>query len=136
MKPSRRRGGFAMIMALMLMGMVALTIAAFGVAITSEARRTAMLADQAQLRQLLLAGTQAAEAQLPEMQPRKKIAVPLPEVLVKRGAAVELQFEPAESSGERIVHVDAVYDGHRYIQRLHFARKGQGWELIAADFGA
>src|SRR5208282_4381306 len=48
MKPSRRRGGFAMIMALMLMGMVALTIAAFGVAITSEARRTAMLADQAQ----------------------------------------------------------------------------------------
>ena len=55
MKFARRRSGFAMVMAIFLMALSAMTLTALGVTLFTQARRTQMAAEDALLTSLHLA---------------------------------------------------------------------------------
>ena len=56
----KRRSGFAMVIAIFLLSLVAMTLTALSAAIIAEARRTQIQGEGAQLRQLLHAGADRA----------------------------------------------------------------------------
>jgi hypothetical protein len=130
----RRRSGFAMVIAIMLMGIVAVTLGCITTTFTLDAQRTRTQAQAAQLRQLLVAGALIAQTHLSESNDTQAINVPLPAGLNSR-AALGLQFEPTDPSGQRIVIVAATVGNRRLTQRLQFIRQTRGWSLVAAEMG-
>jgi type II secretory pathway component PulK len=73
---SRRRRGFAMLTALALISIVGLGLAAMAALFASEARRSAQQRDDAQLRQLLLAGEVAVRGALGRGEREGSVALP------------------------------------------------------------
>jgi hypothetical protein len=134
MNPKRNRGGFAMVMAIMLMGIVAITLAALNVDFTIDARRSATMAQGAQLRQLLLAGAHLTENSLSVPESAQKFAVPLPGFLNQRGAALAVNIQAAIGSDSRQATVEATLDNHHMVQHLYFVPNGKKQEIIDAQF--
>ena len=60
MKRPPRHRGFAMVTAIFLIGFTAMTVTEIGLTVALDARRTTRLAEDTQLRQLLLAGGEFA----------------------------------------------------------------------------
>jgi hypothetical protein len=126
----RRDSGFAMVMAIMLTGIVAITLGTMGMTFSLDAQRTRGQMESAQLRQLLLAGTEIAGENLGASEGARNIEVALPRELEGK---LELEIRAANGSGERVVMVDAMLEGRRMSQRLHYVREGNQWNLVAAE---
>jgi hypothetical protein len=126
----RRDSGFAMVMAIMLMGIVAITLGTMGMTFSLDAQRTRGQAESAQLRQLLLAGAEMAGENLTASDGTRNIEVALPSELEGK---LELEIGASNGSGERVVVVDAMLEGRRMIQRLHYVRERNQWNLVAAE---
>jgi type II secretory pathway component PulK len=133
MRPGDQRGGFAMVTAIVLLGLVALTLASLGVAFVFESRRTLSLAQDAQLRQLLLAGTSEARSRLAAGGLDKSISIDLPDDLRQRGASLRLQPQQDASTGQTVVEIEAELPRHRMAQRVRLARQETGWQIVAAE---
>ena len=89
-----RRRGFATTIALVLLGLVGLTLAAIALTLTRDARRTGTEAADAQLRQLIMAGSIEARdvIQKGNAKAGDVRTVTLPPELANDGARVELRW--------------------------------------------
>jgi hypothetical protein len=130
-----RRRGIAMVMALIVMSLLVTTIALLAVAGSLQAKRTRMAMEDAQLRQLLVAGIAASQARL-NAAPGAEISVALPESLRQQGAALTVRIEAGTSASERTVEIDASLPRHRMSQRAEFSMRGGSWQLVSAELGS
>lgn len=121
--PPRQRGA-TLVIALALMVLLGTALATLGGSFGQQVRRTRAEAAQAQLRQLLLAGIQAADS------PRQTLA--LPEPLAERGATVRLSRE-VDQSDRRVVVVTATLDGHRRASTVTLRSEDDGWRVVKIE---
>jgi Tfp pilus assembly protein PilX len=135
-RTSSRRRGFAALTALALIAIVGLGLAAMASLFAAETRRTGRHRDDAQLRQLMLAGEAAAREAL--ARGGRQGDVPLPAELASAGT--RLTFAPADEpppppgADAARVRVTAVTgEGRVMSQVLGYARAGDGWTLRSAE---
>lgn len=131
-----RAAGIAMITALALLTLVAITLVPLTALTRAQVRYTRHVADEAQLRQMLLAGEQAARAtlaQAPEP-PARQQAVPLPSGLAEAGATLTLGFEELEDDRWRVRVRAALGEDHAQ-QTLRYRREDQRWQLERTRLG-
>ena len=118
MRRATERTAFASIMAMLLIGVVAAVVATVAAGVAADGRRTRRVADEAQVRQLLLAGIDAAVARAGDPDGRVEAAVPT--------GTMTLTFEPA-SDGTRTVEVDASVGVSVGGEVVRLRRGGDGW---------
>jgi hypothetical protein len=135
-RPPAARRGFATLTAVALIALVAMALVATGSLFNAEFRRTQRATEEAQLRQLLLAGERAARDALAANaanEPGKPINVELPTSLTAGGARLSLTpAATAPSEGGMTVAVTARLS-NVLEQRLTFARRGEIWELTTVE---
>lgn len=132
----QRRRGFAMVIAIVMVGLIAMSLATLGITFALQASRTQSQAEEAQLRQLLLAGAQAACAQATANSgPHPAIwSLSLPNVLCRQGATVTLETF-FDSSGRLLIHIEAALPHRRLAQDVRFKQEGGAWHLVLAELG-
>jgi hypothetical protein len=121
----------AMVMALACVGLLTTALTVSGIIITSESRRTNLNADDAQLRQLLLAGEQISQSRLRTAWSGDQILnVDVPQSLHDQGAILTIQLV-----GPGTVEIEADLPKHRTSQRDQFAQQNADWHVVNADLG-
>jgi type II secretory pathway component PulK len=134
MRSPSRQSGFAMITAICLMSLTVIAAVALNSALIFEGRRSRMLNEDAQLRQLLLAGAEIAREDLASSALQQGIsAVELPNQLQRRGA--RLMLESHRSPSDAVVEIEAFMPGRRMSQRIHLTKSNGQWRAISADLG-
>lgn len=134
MKTTPRRRGFVMLMAIGLLSMVGVALAVMTAMLAHESRRTNGAADDAQLRQVLI----AAEAWLSsrpgsdELPRDAAVPVPLPPPLTGRGAAAEVRLV-ASAGDERAIVIAARLPDRHIEQTLRYRREGGQWKAVSAE---
>ena len=126
----KRRGGFAMVMAIMCISLMAIVLAVAAVYAAGESRRTMLAAEDAQLRQLLVAGMEIAGTNLPLT---GRVDVDLPAELKERGAMLSLS--PVDGSGGTTVVIEAGLPKHRVSQVVRFSQENGKWAAVDATGG-
>jgi hypothetical protein len=114
----KTRGGFAMIIAVTLLSLVAVTLAILGTLAVGEAKRTMAYANDAQLRQLLVYGAHVAQERAATQPSTQPTIVPLPSTLAQGGAKLMIT-----AIGDK-VQVEAEYLGRHASEELVFTREG------------
>lgn len=133
-QPARRRG-LAMIMAMALMALVALLLVTLASVTRTQAHYSRHTAEEAQLRQLLLAGERAAALALDEVSTDgDELTVPLPAALREADGELLLRITSPEAD-RRNVHVQAVLGDRAADQQLRYHRTDAGWRLRDARLG-
>ena len=134
-RPHSRRA-FATLTALGIIVVVAVAIAALTAVVAHDVKRSIRQADDAQVRQLLLAGELAARASLADGLPGRS-NVPLPGELASAGYSLRFEGVAAAGGGANgtldirvTVHRP---DGRTASQLIRYARAGDGWRLRAAE---
>jgi len=130
--PAKRRAGFAMITAIALLSLTAMTITLLGMTLFNQARRTQIVAEDAQLRQLLIAGTTFAQSRVSVSSGRFSVAIP--DALRQDSAELTVDIR-ADSAGDKIAEVDASLPHHRLSQQLTFSLQNGVWQIAAANLG-
>jgi Na+-transporting NADH:ubiquinone oxidoreductase subunit NqrC len=126
-----KNSAFAAVTAIVLLGLVASTLAAMAMMFAAEARRTRNAAADAQLRQLLIAGATEVEQRLSKGQTTfdTKLAAPA-------DGAIQLTATSDGDAGVRAV-VAATLGRRRQEQTLRFSRTaaaaGDKWKLAAVE---
>lgn len=131
-RASTRPRGFAALTAIALIAIVGLGLAAMAALFAGETRRTGQQRDDAQLRQLLLAGEVAAREALTRGELQG--TVQLPADLATLGA--ELTFAPAGDpvDNETRIRVTArTGEGRVMSQTLGYVRADGRWSLRSAE---
>jgi len=99
--------------------------------VAADWQRTRAEATEAQLRQLLLAGCQAARQRLADGNAAgRQIAIALPTDLASDGAQLVLVPAAANGPADAKMAVNAQYAGHRSSEQLQFHRGDAGWALV------
>ena len=136
----RRRNGFATATAMAVVALAAVALASLAALLVSDGRRTRDALDDAQLRQLLLAGADEATRRVGANDAGAAgggTSLALPSELAAGGGSVRLTVDPP-AVGEadvRVAHVEATYAGRRGGQVLRFRREEGGWRLVEAQRG-
>ncbi len=130
---TKHRPGFAMITAIMLLSLTAMTITLLGVTIANQARRTQFAGEDAQLRQLLTAGTAFAQTRI-SSDSSGRFFVVLPDALKQDSAELTVDIH-ADSAGNKIAEVDASLPRHRLSQQLTFSSQNGVWQITNANLG-
>lgn len=129
----RPRNGFATATAMAVVALAAVALASLAALLASDGRRTRDALNDAQLRQLLLAGADEAGRRVgaDDAGAGGGTTVALPPDLEAAGGSVRLTVDPSGFGGGdvRVVHVEATYAGRRGGQVLRFRREGGGWRL-------
>jgi len=132
----RHRRGLAMLTAIALIALVGMAMAAAGAVFHLDLRRTAAAVQDAQLRQLLVAGERAAREALPAAGAGAVTdadhPVALPPALAARGASLVVRFDPGKKPGDATATVEAALEGRVMSQTLHYERGPAGWRLASA----
>src|SRR4051812_17106737 len=114
---TRRRTGFATATSMAVVALAAVALASLAALLVSDGRRTRNALDDAQLRQLLLAGADDAGRRVgaDDGGPAGGAPLVLPPDLAAGGGSVRLTVDPPGAVGadDRLVHVDAAYAGRR-----------------------
>ena len=122
-----RAPAFAAVTAIVLMGLVATTLAATVMVFAADARRTRAAVAEAQLRQLLLAGAADVRVRLDKGETTfdAKLATP---------ADGEVQLN-STADGDAAVNatVSATVASRRAEQTLRFIRDGDRWKLAGVE---
>ena len=137
------RRGMAMLIAVALVSLVGMAIAAVLALVRLELTRTADTLEDAQLRQMLLAGETAAREKLSAMtgdvpKAGEEVSVPLPAALAADGAALHLRIAAGPDAGTlttREVVVEATVGRRTLGQRLNYERDGGDWRLSGVVLG-
>ena len=127
-----RPRGFALITAIVLLGLIATLLAAMTTHTRMQIRRDASAEREAQFRQLLLAGQTAASQTLDPASPQR-CEVPVPPELTARSATITAARQAAHPSQ---VLVQVTLDGESRQQRLYYSRGPNGWHLDDAILDA
>jgi len=128
-----RRAGMALITAVTLLALVSVAVASIGMTFALSAKRTAAAQNEAQLRQLLLAGANAALAHLntpASTQPADRasqIDVPVPAVLV--GGRVTVSFQQSSDTAALTAQVRATLATQDREEVLHLSHAGDRWQV-------
>ena len=130
---TKHRSGFAMITAIMLLSLTAMTITLLGVTLSNQARRTQFAVEDAQLRQLLTAGTAFAQTRI-QSDSSGRFSVPLPDALTQNSAELTVDIHVGPS-GDKIAEVDASLPHHRLSQQLTFSSQNGVWQMTQANLG-
>ena len=125
-----RRGGFAMILAITLLGLVAATLAMLATHFAGEATRTRTQAAEAQGRQILSAGAIIARENGELLAAGKPVNVQLPPALAQGGAKLIVTGKPDA------VQLEAEVAGHRTSEVLKLSRQGAGWKIVGVEVQA
>lgn len=129
---NRRPRGFTIILGFALLGLIAVALVLLTRQMGYEMQRTRSAYDDAQLRQLLLAGAQdtiarasawAADGSAPD-----HWTLELPADLRELGASVSIHVTDA-GPDRRTVQIDARLRDRDAADTLQFARSDQGWKL-------
>jgi hypothetical protein len=121
----------ALLMAVMMIAIVAGSLAALTLAFAAQAKRTTRQAQDAQLRQLLLAGQVAAQQAIGQSGSGD---VALPAELHSAGGSVRYETIPGSGGNEMQVRVVARFGESRTMtQTLRFSRNADRWELRSAE---
>src|SRR5687768_403572 len=97
---TRLRGGFASVVAVALIALIATALATMTSLFALELRRTTRQSADAQLRQLLIAGAFAAPENLGNGAVERTVTVALPDDLAATGATLKLRLTPAKGDQE------------------------------------
>ena len=127
-----RRSGFAMVTAIVLLGLCGMTMTALGVAAHMEGTRTQTNAQAAQLRQLLSAGA-AIAVEKAAASSSGRFDVQLPEVLRENSATLNVTTLAGSTEGQRIAEVEAGVPHFRISQRLTLTMQSGVWQISEAD---
>ena len=128
-----RKRAFATITALALVGIVGVTLATLTGIFARDVKRSLRQHDDAQLRQLLIAGEIAARASLGGERAAGEVKVGLPQELQSAGASLTYQTVPGDASDVIEVRVTAAAgEGRSRSQTLKYAKAANGWELRSA----
>jgi hypothetical protein len=127
------RGGFALIMSLVLVSLVAIAVLALMSIFHLEVRRTRTATNQTQLRQLLLAGASSTQAALTRDPARvDRINIPLPATLENRPASLWAHFLAGDDPQTRSVVLTAQFTEAHAQQTLVFTSSDNRWQLESA----
>ena len=133
----RPRPGFAMLMAIGLLAFVGAALLAITTLVSTDARRTSAVRQDAQLRQLLLAGTAAVQERSRswgESLARQEFDLPLPPAQSEEPAKVHIIV--TQHGQTVIAEITARGVGRQARQQAQFHRKNGTWQLTAAAFDA
>lgn len=130
---TKHRSGFAMLTAIVLLSLTAMTITLLGATLFNQARRTQIIGEDAQLRQLLIAGTAFAQTKVPS-DASGRFSVAVPDVLQQDSAELTVDIH-ADSTGNKIAEVEASLPHHRLSQQLTFSSQNGVWQLSDANLG-
>ncbi|MGD0766615.1 MAG: hypothetical protein ABSB42_00170 [Tepidisphaeraceae bacterium] len=126
----RRDSGFAMITAIFLMSFTVMTLTVLMATIAAQSRRSQILSQDAQLRQLLTAGAAFADAKL-QSNSSGRFSVPLPETLRQSSADLTVEIQPP-SNETATAEIEATLPHHHLSQRLSFSRQASSWQITDA----
>jgi type II secretory pathway component PulK len=129
--PHRSDRGLAMITAIMLISLAGIAMTVMGVAFNMQATRTHLQAEQAQIRQLLLAGAEETRERLEQGKPVDG-SITLPAYLAENGASLKLNSE-GPTNGASTIEIEASLPGCRSTQEVKFAGTGSHWHLVSAE---
>ncbi len=131
-----RCGGMAMIIAVAMTAMVGIALLALATRFATEAKMTRYAAQDAQVRQLLLAGTVAARDELNQPEAIKRgrpLTVRVPANPHGDATSLALQFEPLDADDSQRVLIDARVGNRHGRQLLRFESQAAQWRLVEAD---
>ncbi len=130
---SARKKGFAMITAIFLMSLVTMTLTVLMTAICGDAQRTKSLNEDAQLRQLLLAGAEFAQLKLPDsISQVGHIPFTLPNSLKKDGANLTIEIQTINSPTDVNLEIEATLPHHKMTSHLRLVRPADHWQITEA----
>jgi hypothetical protein len=125
-----RRGGFVTLLAIATLAIVVAAAADLSVAVGADFQRTRLSANAAQLRQLLLAGCQAARQRIADGNVAGPVfTIALPGELASDGAVLTVTPSDGNSADDATMSIDARWGGHRASERIRFHRGDSGWVL-------
>ena len=128
----KRDRAFATITALALVGIVGVTLATLTAIFARDVKRSLRQHDDAQLRQLLIAGEIAARGSLGR-EATGEVAVALPDELQSAANSLALQRLDGNQADVIEVRVTArAGEGRSMRQTLKYAKDGDGWRLQSA----
>jgi len=131
-----RCGGMAMIIAVAMTAMVGIALLALATRFATEAKMSRHAAQDAQVRQLLLAGTATARHRLgqPETPDHDKpLTVQAPADPNGDDMSLVLRFESLDADNSQRVLVDARVGKRQLRQSLRFELQETKWRLVEAD---
>ncbi|HXE55742.1 MAG TPA: hypothetical protein VN541_22150 [Tepidisphaeraceae bacterium] len=135
MRRFRHSRGFATLVALALLGMVAAVTALLITNLRFAVMRTSLMPQDAQLRQLLLAGARDVAARARQwgaQPPRDSWSIQLPSDLADQHAGVTIH--PSEAGADAvIVQVEARFDSRRAGESVRLNRGGARWKITGAS---
>jgi hypothetical protein len=117
-----------MVTALVILSLAAIAISLMGDAVANQVRRTQMTTDDAQLRELLIAGAAYACAH-PDSTARSSVS--LPDALQQSGATLTVSIRDA-SDQIKSADIEASIGHRRLSQHLNLARTGSTWSVTQA----
>jgi len=131
-RPAAPRRGVATFFAILLLLIVASTLAVMGMMFAASARRTRALTDEAQLRQLVTAGAIDAARQVEigdsALTPR---TIKVPQDSTDQPASITLSI--ARVDQEMVATVAAKLGARHLDQRITFQRRDGKWTPVAAS---
>jgi hypothetical protein len=130
---TKHRSGFAMITAIMLLSLTAMTITLLGATLFNQARRTQIVGEDAQLRQLLIAGTAFAQTRV-SSDSSGRVSVAIPDSLRQESAKLTVDIRDG-SGGSKIAEVGASLPHHQLSEQLTFSSQNGVWQLTDANLG-
>ena len=129
------RRGFAAIMAVALLALVAVTAIALFAAASTDYHRTQYAQQSAQLRQMLLAGAAQVMQESKDWTAQAKEAkhpIQLPDELSRQGASATFTVI-ARNDGKCEVNLVATLGVHHAGQVLTLERQNEKWKIISAQ---
>jgi hypothetical protein len=133
---TKTRRGFATMSAVLMISLLAASLATLGTLFSDQLRRTRKLAVQAQMRQLLIAGAIATSARVRDMpSPQRASWTIEPPPAAIDDARIRVEVEP-QGQGERVVaRIEARLGEASRTQTLVFARGGRAVPGRRGDYG-
>ena len=125
-KDLSRRNGFAMVLAVALIGLVAVAISALVAVMRVEFRESIAATTDVQIRQMLIAAEPFAEALVNGSDPQR-VVVPLPDALKQNNGSLTLDLQLVGAAIEVTVHAD--YGEFSRTDVLQFAKENDRWVL-------
>lgn len=130
----RDRRGFAMLMALAMLALVAATLTLLSRHFAYEVTRTRLVTEDAQLSQLLLAGAQDVmqrSKQWPQAVQPASWQIELPEILADSGGKLSVDLHNSQSGS------DATIEGRIgravAVQTLHLRHVDGSWAVVSVE---
>lgn len=120
--------GFAAIVAVWMIAMVAVAVMAMALRFADETRRTRDGIATAQVRLLLLAGMSAVQQKLLSDDVPRDMTMTLPGDLAARGGTLLVHAEHVAGNAGKI-RIEATFGAVRDLQTVEIAQSGNGWQI-------